>query len=49
MGETRQADVNFQELYKHGQGEVEAKGVDGVNRLYAFTRPLWGRVVPRSG
>ena len=37
----RQIDVNLQELYKRGQGEVEAQGVDGVNRLYAFT-PIAG-------
>ena len=37
----RQTDVNLQELYKRGQGEVEAHGVDGVNRLYAFT-PIVG-------
>jgi len=37
----RQTDTNLQELYRRGQGEVEAKGVDGVNRLYAFT-PISG-------
>jgi PAS domain S-box-containing protein len=37
----RQTDVNLQELYRRGQGEVEARGVDGVNRLYAFT-PIMG-------
>ena len=37
----RQTDANLQELYKQRQGEVEARGVDGVNRLYAFT-PIMG-------
>jgi hypothetical protein len=37
----RQTDVNLQELYKQSQGEVEAQGVDGVTRLYAFT-PIVG-------
>ncbi len=37
----RQADINLQELHMRGQGEVEAKGIDGVNRLYAFT-PIMG-------
>ena len=37
----RQTDVNLQELHKRGQGEVEARGVDGVVRQYAFT-PIVG-------
>ncbi len=37
----RQIDANLQELYRRGQGKIEAQGVDGVHRLYAFT-PIMG-------
>ena len=37
----RQTDADLQQMYRQHEGEVEATGVDGVERLYAFT-PILG-------